>query len=288
MELSSGIIFGLIAMLGFGLSNSLSKIPAERIGSRNTIFFRGIFMSMTLLILLPFFLSSTTFALRYMMIAFAISIIAFIPLLTFIKALGLGKIGVISPIANSSVIFTILFSILLFGETLNSVKLGSIVLIVLGIILVSIDFRDIRNSNLFSLESGIPYAIITCVLWGLLFSLFKIPVLVIGPILTSLIVEIGILLIASSIVLKNRKRINIPNKNTMTYILLFSIFSVLGSLSFNWGIMVLEVSIVAALAMSNPLVSVLYGRYIYNETISLQQYIAISFILMGIIALSFF
>ncbi|MBW6461842.1 MAG: EamA family transporter [DPANN group archaeon] len=119
------------------------------------------------------------------------------------KALSLGKLGIMSPIANSSIIFTVLFSVLLFNESLTSIKLGSILLIVLGVIFISVNFKDLKNYNIFSLANGIPYALISCVLWGLMFTLYKIPVIVIGPILTALIIEIGIFIISSFIVLKN-------------------------------------------------------------------------------------
>lgn len=288
MELSSGIIFGLISMVGFGLSTSLSPIPAKRLGVRNAVFFRGIFMCLIFILLLPFFLSGTTFSSKYILIAFAISVLAFIPLSTFLKALSLGKLGIITPIANSSIIFTVLFSILFFNESLNSIQLGSILLILLGIILVSVDLRDMKNSKILSLSSGIPYALITCVLWGLMFSLYKIPVMAIGPILTALVVEIGIFLISSFQILKAGKKIDIPDRSTLTYLILLSIFTAIGGAFFNFGVMVAEVSIVAALAMANPLVATLYGRFIYKESISVQQYLAISFILAGIVALSLF
>ena len=161
-------------------------------------------------------------------------------------------------------------------------------LIVFGIILVSINFKDIKNSNIFSLASGIPYAILTCVLWGLMFSLFKIPVMAIGPILTALVIEIGIFLISLFQVLKAGKNIDMPDRNTLAYIILLSVFTVIGIAFFNFGIMVAEVSIVAALSMANPLVATLYGRYVYKENINVQQYLAISFILIGIVALSLF
>ena len=288
MELSSGIIFGLISMLGFGLSSSLSPVPAKRMSSRDLLFFRGIFMCLIFILLLPFFLSGTTFSSKYILIAFAISVLAFIPMSTFLKALSIGKLGIIAPIANSSIIFTVLFSILFFNESLNAVQSGSILLIILGIILVSINFKDIKNSHIFNLSSGIPYALITCVLWGLMFSLYKIPVMVIGPILTALIIEIGIFVISLIQILKAGKKINMPDRNTMTYILLLSIFTAIGGAFFNYGIMVAEVSIVAALAMANPLIATIYGKYVYKETINIQQYLAISFILAGIVALSLF
>ena len=138
------------------------------------------------------------------------------------------------------------------------------------------------------MSSGIPYALLTCVLWGLMFSLYKIPVMVIGPILTALIIEIGIFIISLIQILKTGKKINMPDRSTLNYLILLSIFTAIGGAFFNFGIMVAEVSIVAAISMANPLIATIYGKYVYKETINIQQYLAISFILIGIVALSFF
>lgn len=112
MDASIGIIFGIIAMLGYGLSNAISQIPSKQLGSRKTIFYRNIFISIFLFIILIAFLKDATFSIKYIFITFVISLISYIPLLTFYKALKFGKVGIIVPIASSSVIFTVLFSII--------------------------------------------------------------------------------------------------------------------------------------------------------------------------------
>jgi len=50
-----GIIFGVIAMLGFGLCNGISQVPVKKIGSTKTVFFRGILISGMYLIVLAVF-----------------------------------------------------------------------------------------------------------------------------------------------------------------------------------------------------------------------------------------
>ncbi|MCK5283329.1 MAG: hypothetical protein KAK00_08035, partial [Nanoarchaeota archaeon] len=83
MSVSLGVIFGLIAMLGFGLANAISQVPAKALGSRKTVFLRGIFVSILLCILCLFFLDKINFSMKYIMIAFGISLIGYIPLATF-------------------------------------------------------------------------------------------------------------------------------------------------------------------------------------------------------------
>ncbi len=275
-------------MLGFGLGNGISQVPIKKIGARRVIFFRSIFMSLILFMVLLFFLSETDFSPTYILITFVISLIGYIPLVTFYKALKIGKVGIISPIASSSVVFTILFSIIFFKESLNQMQLFAILVIIFGIVLISINFKDIKNSNLFKISSGVPFALITCVLWGLVFFLFKIPVNVLGPILTSFIIEFGNL-VYSGINLKISKiGFKLPDKKTLTYIFILALCVTVGSLFYNLGIRVSDVSIVAALYSSNPLVATLYGKFVYKEKLKMQQYFAIFLMLIGIVLVSYF
>ena len=113
METTIGILFGFIAMLGFGLGNAIAKVPIQKIGSEKTIFYRNVIISILLFLILIFFGQDAVFSTKYILLAFLIAGIGYIPLLFFYKALNLGKVGVVSPVANSSAIFTVLFSIIL-------------------------------------------------------------------------------------------------------------------------------------------------------------------------------
>jgi len=275
-------------MLGFGLSNGISQIPAKNIGSEGTIFFRNVFMSVFLLIILSFFISETNFSRTYILIAFFISFIAYIPLLTFYKALKLGKVGIIAPISNSSVILTILLSIIFFKESFGWMQLFSIILIISGILMISINFNDFKNSHLFNISSGVPFALISFVLWGFSFFLFKIPVTVLGPILTSFIIEFGILIFSIINIKVSKNYLKFPHINMLIYIFFVAFFGTIGILFYNLGIKILDVSIISVLSFANPLVSTLYGKFVYNEKLSMLQYIAILLILIGIIFIFYF
>ena len=238
--------------------------------------------------MLLFYIPQTNFSGIYILYVFFLSVLGYVSTIAFFKALGMGKLGIISPIANSSVIFTVLLSIILFNEVLSGSQIFSIIFIILGIILISINFNDLKNSHIFEISSGVPYALITCLLWGIMFALIKTPVMVIGPVLTSFIIEFGIL-ICSGIHLKISKiSFAVPDYKTIVYIFIVAFFGAIATLSFNMGVAVCSVSIVAVLSNSNPLIAAIYGRFVYKEKLSLQQQIAFLLILIGIICISFF
>lgn len=162
MDISQGVLFGLLAMIGFGMSNALSRVPSQNLGGIKTIFYRGIGLNIVLFIILIFFFPKGV-TWQGIGIASAIAIFSYLPIMFFYKGLALGKVGIISPIANSSAIITVLLAIVFFKESLNLWQAVSGVFIVLGIVLISINFKDLKNSNLFIISSGVPFALAACV-----------------------------------------------------------------------------------------------------------------------------
>jgi bacterial/archaeal transporter family protein len=287
METSLGIIFGLISMLGFGMGNAIAKVPIQKIGSIKTIFYRNAIISILLFFVLIFFGQAAVFSTKYILIAFLIAGIGYVPLLFFYKALNLGKIGIISPVANSSTIFTIIFSIIFFHESLSINQGLAIALIIFGVILISLNPRDLKNSHIFKISSGIPYALVTSILWGLVFFLWKIPVNVLGPILTVLIVEFGTMLCSATHIYVTKKDFKLPNKRMLKYLFFISLGGAIGGLAFNMGIQRANVSIVSPIAAAAPLIATLYGRVVFKEKLSKLQYLAIFIIILGITLVSY-
>lgn len=287
METYWGILFGFVAMLGFGLGNAIAKVPIQKIGSEKTIFYRNIIVSILLLVALLLFGQSAVFSTKYILIAFFIAIVGYVPLLFFYKALNLGKVGIISPVANSSTIFTILLSVVFFHESISWGQGFSIALILLGIILISLNVRDLKNSQFLKMSSGVPYALITSLLWGLVFFLWKIPVNVLGPVLTSFVIEFGTMLCSAIYIVYKKKDFQRPDFRVLKYILFMSLGGALGTLFYNMGIKNADVSIVAAITFASPLVATLYGKFIFKEELSKLQYLAILFIILGVVLVTY-
>ncbi len=287
MDASFGILFGFIAMLGYGLNAFFLKAPIARIGPTKAIFFRTFFVTLILLMVFLYFISETTFSLYYILIASIISIIGYFPFAAFCKALKIEKLGIVTPISGSSVMFTILFSIIFFGESLTPVQSFSIILILAGIILISLNLKELKSPNILKISPGVFLALFAALLWGLVYFLFKIPVSIIGPFLTSLIIEFGVL-VSSGVHLKISKMdFKIPNKEILFYTFLAGLGGGAGTLFYNLGIKVADVSIVAAIMFANPLIAVLCGRFT-GEKLSKLQYFAILVLITGIVLLSFF
>ncbi len=279
----TGIIYALVAMFGFGLSNGIMKVPARKMSGIKNILYRNIITSTSIgiaILFMPYYISW-----KYIAFAVFVSVVGYIPLLTFYKALEKSDIGIVSPVANSAIVFTVIFSVILFGESLNIRQVLAIGVILAGIIFTSIDLNNFRRQQF--MKSGIPFALITCVLWGLFFAISKVPINVLGPILSSFIFEFCGAVIAFFHLKLRKEKLDIP-EGLITYLLYLGIFGAVAAVSYNIGLSKSDISIVAAVTLANPIVAVMYGRIVYKEKLSLQQMTAIIVTIAGIIALSYF
>lgn len=275
-------------MICFGLSNAIAKKPVKEVGGIKAALFRNIFLSLFMFILLFLLHDFSLFSWNYLFIAIGISIIGYFPLLFYFKSLEYGKVGVVAPIANSSIFFTVIFSILFFEESLTLNQIIAIIIILLGVILISINFKDIKNSQLFFIKSGIPFALISCFGWGLVFALFKIPINALGPILTGLIVELGVLF-SAIIHLKFKKQtfeLKKKQKHLYKYFIAMGLLGMVGNLAYFNALNIAKVSIVSAITFSNPLIATIYGRVVYKEHLKKQQWAALFLILFGVVIMS--
>ncbi len=286
---STAILLWLLSMLGFAFSTAFIKPASEKFWPNKTVIYQKFLTTIFFLLSLLFFLNTTTFDRKYIGIAFLIAFLGYIPFASFIKGITIWKIGLISPISNSSVIFTVFFSLLFFNEQLSSRQLISIAWILLGIIISSINFQDFQASEIFKKSSGIIYALIACIGRGLVFALFHIPVNHLWPILTGVIIEWGIFLLSSllhrKLLTKQSIQQDYKSKN-IKWILFSALALTIGSIFYFIGIKTYSSSIIYAITSINPAIILLYGKFVYKENLTLQQYIGIAIMISGIIALS--
>jgi uncharacterized membrane protein len=278
------IIYSLIATIGFGLTNALSKIPAKKIGSIKSTFYRNVLITIMLIIIFLFFIDTATFSLKFILIAFGISLIGYLPLITLFKAVKRADISVVSPIAQSSVIFTVIFSFIFFRDTLTPTQLLAGLIILTGVIILTTNFKNLKNSSFLKFSSGIPYALITCFTWGIFHSLLKIPISAIGPILTALIIELGIMIYAG-IHLSIKKDFKIP-KSVLPSLIIVAVTATVGTIFFNLAIHASSVPLVAIVNTSIPVVASVFGFIYFKEKLSIKKVISIIIILAGIAIIS--
>ncbi len=290
-----GIIFGLIAMAGLGTGTILSVFPAREIGSRRTVFYRNFFTSLCLFIALVLSSELSIFEVRIdalwvLITFFAISLVGYVPLRFFVKALGLAgsseekRIGIISLVGESSIVFCLFFSVLLFGDSFEIKKILPIFLIFSGIFLNLADLKNLKL-EVFLTTSGVKYAMVSCVLWGFLYSILRVPIEKLGPIFTALILEAGIMFYAYLDILlcEQEEQKAQMTKRDFKFLFLMGVVGAVASLALALGIKFYDTSIVYSISCSSPLVTILISYFVFKEKQSNQQWFSVLLFVSGII-----
>lgn len=89
--------------------------------------------------------------------------------LLFYRALKKGQVSVLSPIQASWVIVTITISLIFLKESLNFLQSIAIIITVVGILLVSFKYKDLKNLKLDNLLPGVSEDLISMSIWGINF-----------------------------------------------------------------------------------------------------------------------
>jgi len=285
-SLQLGIVFGLGALIFGGLANSFVKIPSRELGTNKTIFYRNVFDSLFLLVILLFTLSQSNFSLVFIVYTLILSLIGYIPMYFFYRAMAIGKVGVIAPVSSSYALVTLILATIFLKESVTPLQILSILVIVSGVILISVNFKEFKSSQLLKMKSGIPYALIAALGWGIWYILSRFSAKELGPYLAALIIEAGAIPVAYSLIRKEKTDLKINNKKAFYFIIPLALMMTLWSLCYYQGARVSNLSVVVALSSASPLVVAIYGRIFYKEKLTLHQYLAIGLIVAGVIALS--
>lgn len=275
-------------MVTLGLAVGMAKTPTLAIGARRFVFWRQAATSTLLLFALLFSGQKFSFASGWFWLAIIISMATYFAIIAAYQAMKTGKIGVISPITSSSSIVTIAFSVLFLGETLDWPQIAAATLIASGIIVLSLNFSDIKNSDIFRSASGIPLALIACFIWGIAYAMYKIPVAAIGPMLAAFAIEFGTFLPSLPANLIGKISFAFPNKKNSIRIALIGLLAAASTLFYNLGISVSNgnVALVAAITFSNPVIVSLYGYIAYKERLTPKQWLGLALTILGIIGIS--
>jgi len=274
------IILGLINVIPLGIANSMSRKPSQAIGGKNVLFYRQIVTSIGLTIVLLFNLKTAHFDLKYIVLTFIISIICYFAMLTLYKSIEVGKVGIVSPISSSYVIYSVILTTLFFKTPISGNQIISIAAIIIGALLINLNFRDIRSGKKSIIEGVIP-AFWSSIFFGVFFFLIQFPNKVLGPFLTAPLIEIAMFACVAIDLNKKRKKVA-DSKITFNTIFWIGLLTVIATTAFYYGLSICNASIFLVISSSSPMVVILYGYFVFKEKLTLQQYAAVLLILAGI------
>ncbi len=279
-----GIIMGLVCMLCFGITDLLVKKATKKVDPITFGALRTFFSAIIILFVnIIFFEIRMPHKITWVYIVIFGIIGAYAYFMLF-KGMKHGMISIVSPIANSSAIITVILSAIFLHEILDFKTYVVISFIIIGIILVSFKYKDIIHIDPGKSKRGVRYALATFFCWGFIFFLYRYINSDVGPVLTGFYTESMIFI--SFLPFFRAKKLKKVNKSGWGYILLTSILVAIAVTSFNIGMVHALLSIIAPVSSASAMIAVILGMVVLKEKISMNQKLGIIMIVINIIILS--
>jgi drug/metabolite transporter (DMT)-like permease len=284
MQLLFAVIFGLISMMGYATANVFSQPLARKWGTQQLLFLRGFGVCLILAVAslgsLEFFLN-----IRYVALAVGLGVVGYLPLLAFTHGLKVSKVGIVAPIAGASPFVTVLLAFLILHNPLSAVQWVAIVVLLAANIIVSVNFKSLRHSNIVQLKSGVPYAFVAMVGWGLFFFALIYPTKVIGPWATAFLVELGVTIAAGVHIVVTKQKVQLTQAASPK-ILANGLAIVIGTAAFTVGVSRYNASILSALSNSTALPASLLAVYFFKERLTTLEKLAAGAMVIAVLLIS--
>lgn len=283
------ILFALISYLGWGSGDIFGTIASRKIGGYQVAFWLFLYLvPVYVLIAFIFPQGIQNLTIEVFVLNLVLGIIGVISMITFYESLRLGSSSLVATIAGAFPALVVPLSIIFLGEKISSPQLAAISIIIFGIIISTINFKELKSGKL-ELGKGILLAIITMILWGIYWTFIKIPVQQIGWVWPSLV---GMLAIPIIPVFMKVRKMHLDIKSFVKVkipLLLNALLIGLGSLSFNFAISIGgNVSIITPIAGSYPTLYAVLSYFVFKDPLKKSEILGIIVTLCGIVLLSIF
>ncbi|MBI4991552.1 DMT family transporter [Candidatus Gottesmanbacteria bacterium] len=280
------VFFALLTLIGWGVGDIFGTVAIRRIGSIAANFWWSLLGLIFASLYIPFAGGISDY--KYFIFAVLIATFNIFGNFFFYKGLQFGNASLNGTITGSYILVTVLIAIIFLKEILTSWQFLGIIFILIGIILGSLNFSQIKKMKIrevFS-DKGVKFSFLTMILWGIYFAVIRIPAEQIGWFWAGYPIYFLGTIIMFFLLLPNKLSSIRMGRKISLMMLLFVVFTVSANFFYNLGILQGFTSIVAPIAGSYPVLFVLLLCLVFKEKLSRQQSLGIVSSLLGIVLVS--
>ncbi len=285
MALSIGILFGILAMVSWGVSDFLAAKAARKTSVIKALIWSQIAGTLILIMVFSLFFKFPAVSLSAVILILICAFLNIAALLGFYKGMQIGNVSVISPISSAYAAITVILSLIFFNEKLNALQAIGISLAILGSILASFKFHDLIKLKLKNIAVGAEYGLIAMLGGGMLFALIRPLVNDLGWFFPPLLIKTAGIFYALAYSGAANKSISFP-KNAAVFVIIMGILETVGFLFIGAGMSFEQTSIVAPVSSTYPLITIMLAQIFLREVIDANQKVGIASVLAGLVLLS--
>ena len=283
-------LLGLSTAVCWGTADYLSRGQSKRVGYYSTAVYVHLSTLCVLLLAVPLLappLSAPAGTVALLAVAGMGNFFAFILLY---MALERGVVSVVAPIAYTYPAFTTVAAVLILGAVLSPVMGLAIVGVMVGVILLSTRFSDLRASEKRGMVPGVAPAVGTALAFAGIYTVLGYTDPQAGYMLPTLLLRgFGLLAgVAFAPLLGQKVR---PSRASLSpTILVMGVLEAVGFLIFSYGTSLgaSDLPVVAALSGMGGAVATGYAMAFLRERLEMNQFVGVVLALAGVFALLYF
>lgn len=276
-----GVIYGLLAALGWGTGDFLLSRISRQIGLRQALLWAQMLGIGAIGLVLLLSRDALPTDGRLWLLAVVVNIFNVAGTVLLYRALTIGTLAIVSPIAASFAVVTAGLAVA-GGERPEPLAFGGALLVVAGVIVVSRAGAEGRTASL----KGIGAAMGAALCYGIFFWMLA-PVSagmgIAWPVLVGRLLAVLTALVMLGLA---RERPCLPPRSTWGALTTAVIFDTGAFLSYNLGIATAYVSVVAALASIFSAVTVILAWLILRERLASLQWAGVAAVIVGVLLVS--
>lgn len=159
-------------MFGWGVSDFFANLSSDKIGHFKTFFWSQVAGLITVLTVFLVFKSPIILSPKLVLMIITAGISYTLGYLFFYKGFELGNVSIISAVINSQNLFIVLIAFLVYGQRLTVLQIPALVSVLIGILLVSVDFNEIKKGGLI-LTKGVKETLLASIFFGVIYWPFN-------------------------------------------------------------------------------------------------------------------
>ena len=275
------LIWGFASMFAWGTGDMLARYAALRLGSPVVaLIVLGVGIAPPLALGLSSYPSLEAIAgSDFIFLSVASGLLFSLGYVFFYRGLERGMVSIVSPLSASWLAVTTVLAAIFFHESIGLAKGGLISVVLLGILLISA--RDRSSASI----EGIWYGLTAMVTFGVAFTLWKPIVAEVGPYIAVVSVRVvSTIILGSYLSLKRPVGANF-GRGAVALVIAAAVLDSLAFITYNLGIEREDVSLIAPIAASYPVVTLGLAWVLLRERVSVVQMAGIVVLLGAVVTL---
>lgn len=286
-----GGIFVIVSSLFFGFSNAYWKRATSDLPFFIIIFCRGLITTSIFGILWlldfnfgffsPYVGPLQQFNLEQLFITVLMCLLSGFGLFFFVKSMQGGVVNLVAPLSSLN-IFGLLTATFVLGEPWKKSYWLPIIIMTLGLVILFFAKATLKLNS--TQKKALSYGLLSALIWGFDYTLFKIPIKWMGVLPFSFLLELSITLFSYFLIIGYKFRIRdyVLNAKFIINTLILSICLLGGSMFIHLAYLNTTIAQINFFAQSQLIFTLIFGAFLYKEKMVFRQYLGILLLLVAI------